>query len=79
MLNRREKWKLKMDKKDKNKKSKGLLISFIALLVLIVVVAGIAVYLVNNKGKEDEKTLPYTELIKEMSYGNIEKIEIEGV
>ena len=26
--------------------------------------------------KEDEKTVAYTDLIKELSYGNIEKIEM---
>ena len=31
----------------------------------------------NNKAKEDEKTLAYTDLIKEMSYGNIEKVEMK--
>lgn len=31
----------------------------------------------NNKGdQKDEKTLAYTDLIKEISYGNIEKIEM---
>ena len=30
----------------------------------------------NEKDKEDENTLAYTELIKQISYGNIEKIEM---
>ena len=29
-----------------------------------------------NSQKEDENTLSYTDLIKEISYGNIEKIEM---
>jgi len=65
----------KKAKKDKNK-NKKLLISLISLLILIVIIAGIAIYLVNKNGKEDDKTLPYTDLIKEISYGNIEKIEM---
>ena len=34
------------------------------------------VYFTKIKGEEDDKTLAYTDLIKEMSYGNIEKIEM---
>lgn len=34
------------------------------------------VYLMKSKDKEDKKTLAYTDLIKEISYGNIEKVEL---
>ena len=66
--------------KDKNKnnekeKSKKLLISLIGLIILLVIViAGIIIY--NQKNKEDEDTLAYTDLIKEISYGNVEKVEL---
>ncbi len=63
-----------MEKDKKN--NKKILISFISLLALIVLLTGIAIYFVTNKEKEDDKTLAYTDLIKEMSYGNIEKIEM---
>ena len=33
-------------------------------------------YYNNNDEQKDEKTLAYTELIKEISYGNIEKVEL---
>ena len=66
--------------KDKNKnnekeKSKKLLISLIGLIILLVIViAGIIIY--NQKNKGDEDTLAYTDLIKEISYGNVEKVEL---
>ncbi len=57
-------------------KNKKLITSLIALIVLIVVLAGIAIYYVTKNQNADDKTLAYTDLIKEMSYGNIEKIEM---
>ena len=66
--------------KDKNKnnekeKSKKLLISLMGLIILLVIViAGIIIY--NQKNKGDEDTLAYTDLIKEISYGNVEKVEL---
>ena len=67
--------------KDKNKnnekeKNKQLLLLLIGLIILIViVVAGIIIYNQNNN-EEDEDTLAYTDLIKEISYGNVEKVEL---
>ena len=67
--------------KDKNKnnekeKSKKLLLLLIGLIILLVIViAGIIIYNQNN-GEEDEDTLAYTDLIKEISYGNVEKVEL---
>ena len=67
--------------KDKNKnnekeKSKQLLLLLIGLIILlIIVVAGIIIYNQNNS-EEDEDTLAYTDLIKEISYGNVEKVEL---
>ena len=57
-------------------KNKKLITSLIALIVLIVVLAGIAIYYVTKNQNAYDKTLAYTDLIKEMSYGNIEKIEM---
>ncbi len=66
-----------MDKNDKNKKKKkDLLISGIISIILVMLLAGIVIYYLSDNKEEDEKTLAYTELIKEMSYGNIEKIEM---
>ena len=63
---------------DKNKKkdNKKLLISLISSLVVIIILAGVAIFLMTNNKEKDDKTLAYTDLIKEMSYGNIEKIEM---
>ena len=61
------------DNKNDNKKI-GIAISI--LIVLMIAIVSIGIFYVKNKEKDDEKTLAYTELIKEISYGNIEKIEM---
>jgi cell division protease FtsH len=64
------------NKNGKNKKaSKELIISLVTLIVVIVL-AGAIIYYLNQEQNEDDKTLAYTDLIKEISYGNIEKIEM---
>ena len=65
-----------MDKKKNSKDNKKILISSIALLALVVIMAGVAIYYMSKNQNKDDKTLAYTDLIKEMSYGNIEKIEM---
>ena len=62
--------------KNKKKYNKKLLISLISSLVVIIILAGVAIFLMTNNKEKDDKTLAYTDLIKEMSYGNIEKIEM---
>ena len=57
----------------KNKKSM-LLIGLSILFVIVI--ALVSIFWVKNTSKKDENTLAYTDLIKEMSYGNIEKIEM---
>ena len=65
-------------KQDNNKnKSKQYLLTALVVVLIIVAVALIGLYFNKNKTKEDEKTLAYTDLIKEMSAGNIEKIEMK--
>ena len=69
-----------MSKKDNNKnnkkKDKKLLIVIAILIVVLIGLIGVAFYLNSNKQEKDEKTLAYTDLIKELSYGNIEKVEM---
>ena len=69
-----------MNKKDNNKnnekKEKKLLIVIAILIVVFIGLIGATFYLNSNKQEKDEKTLAYTELIKELSYGNIEKVEM---
>ena len=63
------------NKEEKNK-NKKLLLSLLVLVLLIALITVGIVYFTKIKGEEDDKTLAYTDLIKEMSYGNIEKIEM---
>ena len=64
-------------KKDsKKKKDQKMWLLLISLTTLIVLLAGLMVFLMKDKEKEAEKTLAYTDLIKELSYGNIEKVEM---
>ena len=60
----------------KNEDKSKIWIYVIVLLLLTALLAGLIIFYMNNKNKEDDKTLAYTDLIKELSYGNIEKIEM---
>lgn len=66
------------DKEKRNDKNKRYTIILIVTAVILFVATLVAVYFINNN-KQDEKdknTLAYTDLIKEISYGNIEKVEM---
>lgn len=65
-----------MNKNNDKKNNKELLISAIVLIVLILVLSGVAAYFIITSKNKDDKILAYTDLIKEISYGNIEKIEM---
>ena len=65
-----------MNKNNDKKNNKELLISAIVLIALILVLSGVAAYFIITSKNKDDKTLAYTDLIKEISYGNIEKIEM---
>ena len=65
-----------MDKNENKKNDKKILISSIILGVILVIMVGISMYFVSKNQNQDDKTLAYTDLIKEMSYGNVEKIEM---
>ena len=60
--------------KENSKKQYGIIILFLILLIILAIGTTL---LLKNKTKEEENTLPYTDLIKEMSYGNVEKIEMK--
>ncbi len=67
--------------KDKNKNDKkDYKVALLVVLLLVLLVLAIAIVFIlgnrNNEEKKDDKTLAYTDLIKEISYGNIEKIEM---
>lgn len=61
--------------KNKPKKEK-LILSLSILAVLILILVGTMIFYITKNQNSDDKTLAYTDLIKEMSYGNIEKIEM---
>lgn len=65
-----------MNNNKNGKNNKGLIISSVILIAIIIVLSGIAIYFLTNNKNQDDKTLAYTDLIKEISYGNIEKIEM---
>ena len=67
-MNKNKKNNKDKDQKEQNRK---LLLSLVGLMVLIaILIVGIVIY--NTKSvKEEENTLAYTDLIKEISYGNM--------
>lgn len=68
----KEKVNQNKDKKE-NKKKLWLIIILLLLLTVLIVTT---VYLMKDKKEEDKNTLAYTDLIKEISYGNVEKVEL---
>ena len=63
--------------KDNNKKeNKKYIIGLIVLLILVVVSVIGTTIMLKQKGGEENKDLAYTDLIKEISEGKIEKIEM---
>ncbi len=68
----KEKVNQNKDKKE-NKKNLWLIIILLLLLTVLIVTT---VYLMKDKEEEDKNTLAYTDLIKEISYGNVEKVEL---
>ena len=67
---------MEKEKKDKKEKKKiGLLL--VLLIILLALVIGLTAFLIKNGQKEEENTIAYTDLIKELSYGNVEKVEMK--
>ena len=65
----------KKQKKD-NKKQDKKIYAIITIIIVIAVAAIIAVAMYFNSNDQKDKEFPYTDLIKEISYGNIEKVEM---
>ena len=65
-----------MNNNKNGKNNKGLIISAVILISIIIVLSGVAIYFLTNNKNQDDKTLAYTDLIKEISNGNVEKIEM---
>ena len=60
---------------EKNEKNK-IWIGLTILIIALVIISALAIWLSQEKKEEDENTLAYTDLIKEISYGNVEKVEM---
>lgn len=65
-----------MNDNKNTKKNKNSIIITVSLITTIFILSVIAIYFLINNKNQDDKILAYTDLIKEMSYGNIEKIEM---
>lgn len=63
------------NKKNKNDK-KTIALLVVLTIILVILIAVLGVFLSKQKAKEEENTLAYTDLIKELSYGNIESIDM---
>ena len=68
-----------MDKNKSNNSKKEKLktiLSILLILVLVLAIIACFIFINKNNANKDEKELPYTELIKEISNKNVEKIEM---
>ena len=63
------------NEKNEKKNKKSMLLIGLSIL-FVIVIALVSIFWVKNTSKKDENTLAYTDLIKELSYGNIEKVEM---
>ena len=60
----------------KNKQDKKKQYILVAICVLAVLIAGVAIYLFTSKNDTNENELAYTDLIKQISDGKVEKVEM---
>ena len=64
------------DKNNSNKNNKKMWLLVLLSIILIILIITTALLLVKDSKKQEENTLAYTDLIKEISYGNVEKVEL---
>ena len=65
--------------KENNKNGKNNGQNFLVgllILAIITCIVTIAIYTLNSNTKDDDKTISYTDLIKQISDGNIKKVEM---
>ena len=67
---------MKKNENEQKKNNKKIIAAIISIILIVAIIVGVAVYYSMNADKKDDKILAYTDLIKEISYGNIEKIEM---
>ena len=65
-----------MDKRQENRKKNNNLIYILLTILLIILLGVITIVLVNNNKDKEENKLAYTDLIKDISEGAVEKIEM---
>ena len=65
-----------MSEKKKDSKNKSSIIYLILSIILIIGLTIILVYFNKNKVSNEDKTLAYTDLVREVQNGNVEKIEM---
>ena len=64
------------DNKDDNKKDKKILIGLTSLLVILIIAIVATTFILKNNKDKDDTELAYTDLIKQISEGKIEKVEM---
>ena len=67
---------MKNNKDDKNNKDKKILIGLTSLLVILVIAIIATTFILKNNKDKDDTELAYTDLIKQISEGKIEKVEM---
>ena len=68
--------KEKKNNRNRDKKKRNQLILLIVLLVVLVILSALTIYLMDNKQKEEENTLAYTDLLNEINAQNVESVEM---
>lgn len=63
------------EEEKKNNKKKNLYF-LIAAIVLVIVAVALTIYVVTTNKKDDNTEIAYTELIREIGDGNVEKVEM---
>ena len=64
------------EKNNSNKNNKKMWLLVLLSIILIILIITTALLLVKDNKEQEENTLAYTDLIKEISYGNVEKVEL---
>ena len=62
--------------KENNKKNNKYMIVGAIVSIVVIILAGVTSYLMLSKNKTDDNKIPYTDLIKQITDGEIEKIEM---
>ena len=65
-----------MKKEEKKNNKKKNLYFLIAAIVLVIVAVALTIYVVTTNKKDDNTEIAYTELIREIGDGNVEKVEM---